>query len=210
MSDKKAASTLSAILAVKQGMCRIFDGATEVPCTVINVPENVVVGIKTPDNDGYAAVKIAIAGRKKIKPLQGELKKAGIDGVKVIKEVKGSFAYKAGDRIAAADFFKKGSNVTITGVSKGKGFASVRKRWHFKGGPKTHGQKDKYNSPGSIGASSYPSRVFPGMKMAGHMGNCRVTVKNLLVAEVDADKSRVYIRGAVPGIPGEILIVRNT
>jgi len=204
---EKSEVKLSALMGIKGVMCRIFRGEDEVPCTVINVPANFIVGVKTNEIDGYSAVKVALAGGKASKPVLGSIKKSGLRGVRVIREIRGDFSLSSGDRIFPADVFKEGDRVAVTGYSKGRGFASTRKRWGFKGGPKSHGQSNKYHSPGSIGASSYPSRVFPGMKMAGRMGGGRVTVKNLTVAEVDADGGRVFIRGAVPGNRGETVVI---
>jgi len=158
---------------------------------------------------GYKAVKIAIEGGKSNRPMTGSALKAGMKNIKVSREIRGEFSCVCGDKIKLGEVFEKGAFVSVTGISKGKGFASTRKRWHFKGGPKTHGQKDKYRSPGSIGSSSYPSRVFPGMKMAGRMGGEKVTVKNMQVVSVDTEKNKLYLTGAAPGSRGGILIIKK-
>ncbi len=204
---EKSEIKLSALLGIKGAMCRIFKDEDEIPCTAINVPVNFVVGVKTDDADGYSAVKVALAGRKANKPVSGSIRKSGLRGVKIIREIRGNFSSSAGDKIFPSDVFKEGDRVAVTGFSKGRGFASTRKRWGFKGGPKSHGQSNKYHSPGSIGASSYPSRVLPGMKMAGRMGGSRVTVKNLTVAEIDEAGGRIFIKGAVPGSRGEAVVI---
>lgn len=196
---EKSSKELSTMLGIKGVMCRIFSGEEEASCTVIDVPANFVIGVKTDERDGYSAVRIALSGGKASRPVLGNIKKSGLRGVKIIREIRGEFSLSAGDKILAADVFEKGDRVAVTGISKGRGFASTRKRWGFKGGPKSHGQSNKYHSPGSIGASSSPSRVLPGMKMAGRMGGRRVTVKNLTVAKIDAEGSRIFIKGAVPG-----------
>ncbi len=202
---------VSAIFAIKKGMTRIFADDREIPCTEIFVPDNFVVGVLEKDKHGYDAIKVSIKGSRINKPILGILSRAklgNLGGIRFVKEIRGKYSLKPGDKITAADFFEKGEKVTITGISKGKGFASVRKRWKFSGGPKSHGQSNKYNSPGSIGASSYPSRVIPGMKMAGRMGNRKVTVKNLSVVDANFSSGRVFIKGAVPGTPGSVVVVR--
>ncbi len=209
MTENKSPKLPPAVLGMKGVMCRIFTDTAELACTVVDVPVNSVVGIKTDKKDGYHAVKIAIEGKKSNKPLAGIAAKAGMKSIKASREIRGEFSCAFGDKIQLADVFEKGSLVSVTGISKGKGFASTRKRWNFKGGPKSHGQKDKYRSPGSIGSSSYPSRVFPGMKMAGRMGSEKVTVKNMKVASVDAEKNRLYVVGAAPGSRGGLLVIKK-
>ncbi|MBA3065877.1 50S ribosomal protein L3 [bacterium] len=198
-----------AVLGMKGVMCRVFTDTAELACTVVDVPVNSVVGIKTAKKDGYEAMQIAFEGRKSNKPLAGIAAKAGMKNIKASREIRGAYEGVCGDKIQLSDIFEKGSVVSVTGISKGKGFASTRKRWHFKGGPKSHGQKRKYRSPGSIGSSSYPSRVLPGIKMAGRMGSDKVTVKNMKVASVDADKNKLYIVGAAPGSRGGILVIKK-
>ncbi|MCD6412545.1 MAG: 50S ribosomal protein L3 [Elusimicrobia bacterium] len=210
MSEEKDPKP-SAILAIKKGMKRIFAGETEIPCTEIFVPDNFVVDVLEKDKNGYDAMKVAIKGSKINKPISGILKKSKLSelgGIRIIKEIKGRYSFRKGDRISAKDFFEGRQIVSVSGISKGKGFASVRKRWNFSGGPKSHGQSNKYNSPGSIGASSYPSRVIPGMKMAGHKGAGKVTVKNLKVIESDFASGRIYLKGTVPGSCGSVILVR--
>ncbi|MCD6311496.1 MAG: 50S ribosomal protein L3 [Elusimicrobia bacterium] len=212
MTENNIPKLPPAVMGTKGIMCRIFTDTAELACTVVDVPVNSVVDVKTDKKDGYNAVKIAIEGKegkKSNKPLAGIAAKAGMKSIKASREIRGGFSCVAGDKIQVGDVFEKGSLVSVTGISKGKGFASTRKRWNFKGGPKSHGQKDKYRSPGSIGSSSYPSRVFPGIKMAGRMGSDKVTVKNMKVASVDAEKNKLYLVGAAPGSRGGLLVIKR-
>jgi len=202
--------SVNQFIAVKKGMKSVYKDDLEIPCTEFSVPQNVVIGKRTQEKDGYDALKIAVSGSKKNKPLLGILKDTGLEGVAIIREFKGKSDLEKGDKIAVSDFISPGEKVDVIGISKGKGFAGARKRWNFKGGPKSHGQSNKYNSPGSIGASSYPSRVMPGLKMAGRMGGRRVTVKNLEVVKVDEKNNRVFVKGAVPGTRGSYVILRKT
>ncbi|PIU17925.1 MAG: 50S ribosomal protein L3 [Elusimicrobia bacterium CG08_land_8_20_14_0_20_44_26] len=195
------------VIGIKAGMMRIYEGDKELACTVIDVPANYVLALKTDDKDGYSAVKLAIAGNHRTKPIAGIIKNSPLTGIRAMREIKGKFDLKPGDKIDIKNVFEKGMRVAVTGLSKGKGFASTRKRWGFHGGPKSHGQKDKYHSPGSIGASSWPSRVIPGMKMAGRKGSARVTLKNLKVAAIFGEKNRLFITGAVPGRRGSLLLI---
>jgi len=209
VTDSSIPKLPPAVLGTKGEMCRIFTDTSELACTAVDVPPNSVLEIKTDKKDGYKAVKIAIEGGKSNRPMTGSALKAGMKNIKVSREIRGEFSCVCGDKIKLGEVFEKGALVSVTGISKGKGFASTRKRWHFKGGPKSHGQKDKYRSPGSIGSSSYPSRVFPGMKMAGRMGSERVTVKNMKVVSVDTEKNKLYLTGAAPGNRGGILVIKK-
>ena len=203
------------ILGKKIGMTQVFrpDGQV-VPVTVLKAGPCVVTQRKTPASDGYDAIQIGLVEFVKPqrinKPLTGHLKKAGADGARHIKELKlrqGDNDFKPGDRILAEEFKPK-EKVDIIGVSKGKGFAGFVKRHHFRGGDASHGSMF-HRAPGSIGASSFPSRVFPGMRGAGHMGTDRVTVRNLEIVSVDTDENVIMVKGAVPGPNGGYVLVRR-
>jgi large subunit ribosomal protein L3 len=202
------------IIGKKIGMTQVFrpDGQV-VPVTLLKAGPCVVVQRKTPASDGYEAVQLGLVefARKPNKPAAGHLKKAGVDGgVKVVREFRikpGNGDPKPGDRVLV-DQFKPADKVDITGVSKGRGFAGVIKRHHFGGGDATHGSMF-HRAPGSIGASSFPSRVFPGTRMAGRMGDAQVTVRNLEVVQVDLEENVLMVKGAVPGPNGGYVIVRR-
>jgi len=175
----------------------------------------VVTQRKTPATDGYDAVQLGlmeyIKKSKISKPATGHLKKSAADGVKFQREFRleaGNGDLKPGDRVLA-DEFKPNDKVDVIGVSKGKGFAGVVKRHHFRGGDATHGSMF-HRAPGSIGASSFPSRVFPGMRMGGRMGTDRVTVRNLEIVEVDAEDNVILVKGAVPGPNGGYVMLRRS
>jgi len=193
------------ILGRKIGMSQIFDESGRFhPVTVVQAGPCFVVQVKTKESDGYEAVKLGFDPQKKKhrlrKPQAGEFKKAGVEPVKVLREFRGVdlASFQVGQEVKV-DTFEKGDVVRVTGTSKGKGFQGVVKRHHFAGGPRTHGQSDRHRAPGSIGSSAYPSRVVPGRRMAGHMGNERTTTKNLRVLDVDAEHGLLVIRGTVPG-----------
>ena len=205
------------ILGKKIGMTQVFrpDGQV-VPVTVLKAGPCVVVQRKTPATDGYDAVQLGFmeyAKKKSVsKPAAGHLKKSGAEGVKFQREFRleeGTLGdLKAGDRVLA-DEFKPKEKVDVIGVSKGRGFAGLVKRHHFRGGDATHGSMF-HRAPGSIGASSFPSRVFPGMRMAGRMGTARVTVRNLEIVEVDAEDNVILVKGAVPGPNGSYVMLRRS
>jgi len=203
------------ILGKKIGMTQVFraDGQA-VPVTLLKAGPCVVVQRKTPAKDGYDAVQLGLLEYVKPqrinKPLAGHLKKSGASGVKFLREFRlqpGAGDLKAGDRVLL-DEFKPSDRVDVIGVSKGRGFAGFVKRHHFRGGDATHGSMF-HRAPGSIGASSFPSRVWPGTRMAGHMGTQRVTVRNLEVIEVDAEDNVLVVKGAVPGPTGGYVVVRR-
>ena len=202
---------MTGMLGKKIGMSQVFteDGKL-VPVTVIEAGPCCVVQVKTSGKDGYEAIKVGFveaAKEKNItKPLIGVFKKAGTPLYKFLKEFKMS-GLKVGDMIKAENF-AKGDTVTISGTSKGKGFQGGMKRHNFAGGPASHGST-RYRAPGSIGQSSWPSRVFKGMRMAGHMGSERVTVQNLKVIDVRPDQNLLLVRGAVPGTVNSILEIRK-
>lgn len=203
------------ILGKKIGMTQIFrpDGQV-VPVTVLKAGPCVVTQRKTPGTDGYDAIQIGLLEYVKAsrinKPETGHLKKAGADGAKFLKELplrQGDGDYKPGDRILA-DEFKPNQKVDVIGISKGRGFAGFVKRHHFRGGEASHGSMF-HRAPGSIGASSFPSRVFPGMRGAGHMGTDRVTVRNLEIVQVDAEQNVIMVKGAVPGPNGGYVMLQR-
>jgi large subunit ribosomal protein L3 len=177
------------------------------------VSPNVITQIRTQDNDGYDAIQIAagqIDPRKVTKPLKGHFEKAGVTPRRHITEIRTSDAssYEVGQEINA-DVFEPGTIVDVVGTSKGKGTAGVMKRHNFSGVGASHGAHRNHRKPGSIGASATPSRVFKGMKMSGRMGNERVTVMNLKVHAVDAERNLLLIKGAVPGPKGRLVFVRT-
>ena len=204
------------ILGKKIGMTQVFrpDGQV-VPVTVLKAGPCVVVQRKTPATDGYDAVQLGFMEYAKKsgvnKPAAGHLKKSSAEGVKFLREFRleegTNGDLKAGDRVLV-DEFKPKDKVDVIGVSKGRGFGGLVKRHHFRGGPESHGSMF-HNAPGSIGASSFPSRVFPGMKMAGQMGTARVTVRNLEVVDVDTEENVLLVKGAVPGPTGGYVVVRR-
>ena len=203
------------ILGKKIGMTQIFrpDGQV-VPVTLLKAGPCMVVQRKTPLTDGYDAVQLGLLEFVKParinKPSAGHLKKAGVEGAKFIREFRlsgGNGDLKAGDKVLV-DQFKPNDKVDVVGISKGRGFAGVVKRHHFRGGEGSHGSMF-HRAPGSIGASSYPSRVVPGMRMGGHMGHGQVTVRNLEVIDVDTEDNVLAVKGAVPGPNGGYVVVRR-
>lgn len=203
------------ILGKKIGMTQVFrpDGQV-VPVTLLKAGPCVVTQRKTPNSDGYDAVQLGLMEYVKPsrinKPIGGHLKKANAEGVKFFRELRlrsGDTDLKPGDRILA-DQFKPRDVVDVIGISKGKGFAGVMKRHNFKGGPEGHGSMFN-RAPGSIGASSFPSRVFKGTRMTGHMGVDQVTVRNLEIVQVDTEDNVIMVKGAVPGPNGGYVILRR-
>ena len=205
---------ITGILGRKVGMTQVFEtDGTVVPATVIQAGPCVVVQAKTAATDGYEAVQIALVDptpAKANKPTAGHYKKAAVPPTRVRRELKiapGGEPLKAGDQVLA-DIFAKGDRVDVIATSRGRGFQGVMKRHHFSGGAATHGSMF-HRAPGSIGASSFPSRVVKGMRAAGRMGGDRVTTRNLKVVGVDTDQHLLVLRGAVPGAPGGVVIVRR-
>jgi large subunit ribosomal protein L3 len=203
------------ILGKKIGMTQMFrpDGQA-VPVTLLKAGPCMVVQRKTPSTDGYDAVQLGLmefVKPKRInKPAAGHLKKAGVEGAKFLREfplAAGNGDMKTGDQVLV-DQFKPKDKVDVIGISKGRGFAGVVKRHHFRGGEGSHGSMF-HRAPGSIGASSFPSRVMPGMRMGGQMGNGQVTVRNLEVVEVDLEDNVLVVKGAVPGPNGGYVLVRR-
>ncbi len=197
------------LIGEKVGMTQIFNEAGEViPVTVVKAGPCTVVDIKTPERDNYTALKLGygfIKEKKLKKPQKGYFVKQGVEPKKILKEFRlGDVSeYKVGDELNVS-IFSVGEKIKVTGISKGRGFQGVVKRHGFGGGPKTHGSQN-HRKPGSIGQSSDPSRVFKGLKMAGHMGNETVTVKNLEVVKVDEGRGVLLIKGAIPGPNGGIV-----
>jgi large subunit ribosomal protein L3 len=191
---------MEAILGRKLGMTQVFASNGEARgVTVVEAGPCIVVQIKTQENDGYEAIQIGFGTRKKVNdPMRGHLKRLG--QFRWLREIRveDSNAYELGQTLGA-DLFEEGDIVDVVGTSKGRGFAGGVKRHHFHGGPKTHGQSDKHRSPGSIGSGTTPGRVRKGLRMAGHMGDERVTVKNLRVYESNSDRGLLLIEGSVPG-----------
>lgn len=206
--------TSKGLLGTKLGMTQVWDANNKlIPVTVVEITPNVVTQLRTPETDGYSAVQIAygqIDPRKANKPATGHFDKAGVTPRRHLTEVRTADAaeYTLGQEIAV-DIFEAGQKVDVVGTSKGKGFAGVMKRHNFQGVSASHGAHRNHRKPGSIGASSTPSRVFKGMRMAGRMGGERVTAMNLTVHAVDVEKNLILLKGAVPGAKGRIVFVRN-
>ena len=203
------------LIGKKIGMTSVFGAeGKNIPCTVIEAGPCVVTQLRTVEKDGYAAVQLAYdetTEKHASAPLQGHFKKAGTTPKRKLVEFKADFAgeLKLGDTLTVADVFGEGVPfVDVVGTSKGKGFQGVVKRHGFAGvGGQTHGQHNRLRHPGSMGASSWPSRVFPGMRMAGHMGCDRVKVENLEVLKVIPENNLIVVKGSVPGAKGSYVIV---
>jgi large subunit ribosomal protein L3 len=196
----------------KLGMTQIFDDTGLVhPVTVIECGPNVVTQIRTVEKDGYEAVQLGFGQDKRLnKPERGHLKPSGYENLGELREVKADNVadFEVG-QVIKADAFSVGELVDVTGTSKGRGFQGGVKRHGFRGGPKTHGQSDRHRAPGSIGASATPGRVLKGMRMAGHMGHERVTVQNLKVMRVDAERNLLLVEGSVPGHNKSLVLIRR-
>lgn len=195
---------LDGMIGRKVGMIALYttDGRLHT-CTVIELGPNYVTQVRTKDRDGYESVQLGFSGaRKRVnRPERGHLRKAGVDAVLTrLKEFDAddTGSYAVGQAVTVAEF-TPGEYVNVTGTSKGRGFAGGVKRWHFRGGPKTHGQSDRHRAPGSVGAGTTPGRTWRGQKMAGHMGHVRSTVLNLLVVATDARRNLLFVEGSAPG-----------
>ena len=205
---------MDGIIGKKIGMSRIFnEEGQSIPVTVIEAGPCLVVQVKTKEKDGYDSVQLGFGQKRKnlfTQPLLGHFAKAKLEPRRILKEVKTTPVEGAmvGQEIKV-DLFTAGEKVKVTGISKGLGFQGVVRRYHFRGGPKSHGQSDRMRAPGSVGSSSYPSRTFKGQKMGGRMGGEKVTVRNLVVAGVDAEKNLLLLRGAVPGKRNSYLTIRK-
>ncbi len=211
----EATRTTKGLLGTKLGMTQVWDANNKlIPVTVIELSPNVVTQLRTVEVDGYVAVQIAygqIDPRKANKPATGHFAKAGVTPRRHLTEIRTADAaeYTLGQELAV-DIFEAGTRVDVVGTSKGKGFAGVMKRHNFHGVGASHGAHRNHRKPGSIGASSTPSRVFKGMKMAGRMGGERVSVLGLTVHAIDTEKNLMLVKGAVPGARGRIVFVRTS
>jgi large subunit ribosomal protein L3 len=202
------------IIGRKIGMTQLFQGSGEATVvTAIRVGPSVVTQIKTRETDGYNAVQVGfIEGNVKQSQLNsaenGHLR--GLANVRYLREFRTNDvdSVKRGDRVDAS-FLRQGDQINVTGISKGRGFAGVVKRYHFAGGPKTHGQTDRHRAPGSIGATTFPGRVLKGKRMAGHMGHRKIKARNLEVIQADPDNNLLLVKGAVPGATGGLLIIER-
>ena len=205
------------LLGRKVGMMRVFtDDGDAVPVTVLDVSNNRVTQVKTVETDGYSAVQVVFGTRKASrvsKPEAGHLDKAGVPSLRYIKEVN-TFdseriaSFKPGAVLKAEDVFAEGDTVHVVGTSKGRGFQGVVKRHHFGGvGQQTHGQSDRQRAPGSIGASSYPSRVFKGQRMGGRMGGNRITTRNLTIIRIIPEQNLILIKGSIAGAKNQLVQV---
>jgi large subunit ribosomal protein L3 len=207
--------SVQGIIGKKVGMTQVYaENGRAYPVTVIEAGPCVVVQRKSKDKDGYSAVQLGLVEARKAKsvtkPMKGHFDKAGLPPCRVLREfrVEDGAEVKVGDKVSV-DLFVPGDTLTVSGVSRGKGFQGVIKRHNFRGGAATHGSMF-HRAPGSIGASAFPSRVLPGMKAAGHMGTDKVTLRNVTVVRVDAGNNLLVVRGAVPGAGGSIVVIRKS
>lgn len=207
---------INTILGSKQSSGQSFVEGLRIPVTKIFAGPCVVTQIKNMDKDGYWAIQLGFSTRKAkstSKPLQGHLKKTSKDQIfpRYLREIRVDKEpeVNVGDEVKVSDIFKVGDVVSVTGTSKGKGFAGGVKRYHFRGGPRTHGQADRERAPGSIGATTTPGRVLKGKHMAGRMGGETVTVKNLHIISVNPETNEAEISGMVPGIPGSLVLLHK-
>lgn len=207
---------MSGIIGKKVGMTAIFDeSGKNIPCTVIEAGPCVVTQIKSKETDGYDAIQLAYDEKKEkntTKPLKGHFAKAGVSPKSIVREFtrfEPEHQKKVGEELGA-DIFIEGEFIDVVGISKGKGFQGVVKRHGFHGvGDQTHGQHNRLRAPGSVGASSWPSRVFKGMRMAGQMGNKRVKMINLQIVKIDRSSNLILVKGSVPGPNGSYVIVER-
>lgn len=202
------------IIGKKIGMTQLFqENGETVAVTAIQAGPSVVTQVKSRERDGYDAVQVGLV-ENKVKqsqlssPEKGHLR--GLENVRYLREFRAAdtSAIKRGDKVDVG-FLKQGDLVNVVGISKGRGFAGVVKRHHFSGGPKTHGQTDRHRAPGSIGATTWPGRVLKGKRMAGHMGNVRVTARKLKVVQADPERNLLFVKGAVPGANGGLLVIEK-
>lgn len=202
------------IIGKKIGMTRVFDQeGRAVPVTVIEAGPCPVVQIKTSGREGYDAIQVGFGEKRKklfTLPVLGHFQKAKIEPRRILREFRtqGVEGFKVGQELKA-EMFSPGEKVDVTGISRGLGFQGGMRRHGFRGGPRSHGQSDRMRAPGSIGASSYPSRVYKGQKMAGRMGGKRVTVRGLEVVQVDQERNLLLLKGAVPGKANSYLTIRK-
>ncbi len=201
---------LQGLLGKKIGMTQIYreDGRV-VPVTVIQAGPCVVTQVKTKETDGYEAVQLGYGEvKRRNKPLSGHLKDSRLS--RYLREVTAddTSEFEVGQMIGV-DIFQAGEKVDVIGRSKGRGFAGVMKRWGFAGGPRTHGQSDRARAPGSIGGGTTPGKVYKGLKMGGHMGNRRITVKGLEIIEVDTERNLLLVKGGIPGAPNSLVQIKR-
>lgn len=205
---------MKGILGKKLGMTRIFrEDGTAIPVTVIQAGPCFVTQVKTEEKDGYKAIQLGfeeIKPKSLTRPELMRLRKNNLPPLRYLKEIRveNPQDYEVGQKITVS-IFEVGEKVDVTGWSKGRGFAGVVKRWGFRGGPRTHGQSDRVRAPGSIGAGTDPGRVIKGLRMAGRMGNERVTVQNLEVVYVDPQRNLLAVKGAVPGARNGLVIIKQ-
>lgn len=207
---------INTILGSKVKMSQTFKEGSRIPVTRIVAGPCVVTQVKNQEKDGYWSVQLGFGEKKTkntTKPMQGHLKATIRENIapRYIREIKleEEPKYKVGDQIKISDIFVAGDTVSVTGVSKGKGFAGVVKRWHFAGGPKTHGQSDRQRAPGSIGQGTTPGRIYKGKHMGGRMGGDTVTIKNLEVMGINTEKNEIEVSGPIPGKPGSLVLIKR-
>lgn len=202
---------IDGIIGRKKGMAQVFnEDRSVVQVTAIEAGPCFITQVKRADKEGYDAVQLGFGEAKRLnQPEKGHLKKVGL--LKHLREfrVPDTSSVEVGQKIDVS-IFKPGDIVDVVGISKGCGFAGTIKRHHFSGGPKTHGQSDRHRAPGSIGSTTTPGRVFKGKKMAGHMGDERVTVRGLKVVQTDAERNLLLVKGAVPGARDGILLIKKS
>ncbi|MDY5588903.1 MAG: 50S ribosomal protein L3 [Arcanobacterium sp.] len=205
---------VKALVGTKLGMTQVWDeNSNLVPVTVVRVGKNVVTQVRTPEVDGYEAVQLAsgeLKAKNVTKPLAGHFAKAGVAPRRHIAEVRtpDASSYTLGQELGV-ETFEAGAIIDVIGKSKGKGYAGVMKRHGFQGVSASHGAHRNHRKPGSIGACATPSRVFRGMRMAGRMGNARVTVQNLTIQAVDTERELLLVKGAIPGAKGGVVMIRT-
>ncbi len=205
---------LKGLLGKKVGMTQIFDeSGAAIPVTLIEAGPCYVTQVRQPENEGYSAVQL---GFEEVKPKRlaagelGHLKRNNIPPLRFLREFREKEPGVAeGDKVTVESIFSAGDSVDVIGVSKGKGFQGAVKRYHFRGGPKTHGQSDRWRAPGSHGSGTTPGRVYKGSRGPGHMGNERVTVQNLKIVLLDAERNLLGVRGAVPGPKGGLVMIKG-
>lgn len=203
--------TIDGILGRKLGTTQVFDEKGRLRgVTAVEVGPCFVTDIRTPEKNGYSAIQVGFSDDKRLnKPETGHLKAAGNLKLRHLAEFKSRDAqYTLGDQIGV-ELFETGQFVDVTSTSKGRGFQGGVRRHHFAGGPKTHGQSDRHRAPGSIGSGTTPGRVYKGTRMAGHMGNERVTVRNLVVVSKNEERGVIFVAGSVPGAPGALVRIRK-
>ncbi|MBN1562111.1 50S ribosomal protein L3 [candidate division KSB1 bacterium] len=203
------------IIGKKIGMTRLFDDVGNAyGITIIEAGPCYVTQVKSVENDGYQAIQIGFAEKKEKQATKAEIghvAAAGLKPFRILKEFRDFESEKPLEKGVEikVDIFHEGEKVNVTGVTKGRGFAGVMRRHHFSGGPQTHGQSDRWRAPGSIGSSSWPSRVLKGLRMAGRMGGNNVTMRNVQILKVDAENNIMLLKGAIPGANNSIVFIRK-